>query len=265
MSTSRTLAAALTLALMAAATSALASGVPVIAPSDLPTGGGTFGVSDWTSQFNSVSGSGSGSVTLGGAIAGATTVVPDANVQAAIGVTAETQLRASSVETVNFYINAPAGVSVPIIIAGLATGSGSGNGISAGGAYLETYNNDGRDAVTLFSFADCNSASCGGAFSRNFNLPTGFIFSVLLEASGFIVYDPTATVSGPGAFSADVDPANLISIDPTFAALNPGVSLAINSGSGPAPGVPEPASWALMIAGFGLAGAALRRRRTALA
>ena len=32
-----------------------------------------------------------------------------------------------------------------------------------------------------------------------------------------------------------------------------------------APGVPEPASWALMIAGFGLAGAALRRRRTVAA
>ncbi|HEX3366887.1 PEPxxWA-CTERM sorting domain-containing protein [Phenylobacterium sp.] len=30
-------------------------------------------------------------------------------------------------------------------------------------------------------------------------------------------------------------------------------------------GVPEPASWALMIAGFGLAGAALRRRRSAVA
>jgi len=29
----------------------------------------------------------------------------------------------------------------------------------------------------------------------------------------------------------------------------------------PAGGVPEPASWALMIAGFGLAGAALRKRR----
>lgn len=30
-------------------------------------------------------------------------------------------------------------------------------------------------------------------------------------------------------------------------------------------GVPEPTSWALMILGFGLAGGALRRRRTALA
>lgn len=32
-----------------------------------------------------------------------------------------------------------------------------------------------------------------------------------------------------------------------------------------APGVPEPASWALMVAGFGLVGAAARRRKAALA
>ena len=32
-----------------------------------------------------------------------------------------------------------------------------------------------------------------------------------------------------------------------------------------APGVPEPATWLLMIGGMGLAGASLRRRRAALA
>jgi hypothetical protein len=39
----------------------------------------------------------------------------------------------------------------------------------------------------------------------------------------------------------------------------------VRIGEGAGAAVPEPASWALMIAGFGLAGAALRRRRTALA
>jgi len=42
-----------------------------------------------------------------------------------------------------------------------------------------------------------------------------------------------------------------------------GRSLATPGPTGP--GVPEPTTWALMIAGFGLAGAALRRRRPALA
>ncbi|HLZ75607.1 PEPxxWA-CTERM sorting domain-containing protein [Phenylobacterium sp.] len=46
-------------------------------------------------------------------------------------------------------------------------------------------------------------------------------------------------------------------------ACNNCVTVTNNPGGGP--GVPEPAGWALMIAGFGLAGAALRRRRTGLA
>ena len=32
----------------------------------------------------------------------------------------------------------------------------------------------------------------------------------------------------------------------------------------PTPGIPEPASWAMLIAGFGLTGAIARRRRTAV-
>ncbi len=40
---------------------------------------------------------------------------------------------------------------------------------------------------------------------------------------------------------------------------------ATTDGSPVAPGIPEPASWAMLIAGFGLVGATLRRRRVALA
>lgn len=44
--------------------------------------------------------------------------------------------------------------------------------------------------------------------------------------------------------------------------LGPGVQLDnVRFDNAPSNGVPEPASWALMIAGFGLAGATLRRRR----
>jgi len=39
-----------------------------------------------------------------------------------------------------------------------------------------------------------------------------------------------------------------------------GITFTAEAGAGGNGGVPEPASWALMIAGFGLAGAALRRR-----
>lgn len=41
--------------------------------------------------------------------------------------------------------------------------------------------------------------------------------------------------------------------------------LAAGTATGAIPGVPEPASWALMIVGFGSAGALLRRRRTMVA
>ena len=69
--------------------------------------------------------------------------------------------------------------------------------------------------------------------------------------------------------TAMVDP--LLSIDPIFSQTDPeylsNYSLSFSDGVGNGLGiaVPEPGSWSLMIGGFGLAGAALRRRRAAAA
>jgi hypothetical protein len=74
----------------------------------------------------------------------------------------------------------------------------------------------------------------------------------------------------PAGASVILDP--LVEIDPVWAAAHPGFSLVFSDGIGEgagapvlAGGVPEPASWALMIGGFAVAGAAIRRRRTVVA
>jgi hypothetical protein len=65
---------------------------------------------------------------------------------------------------------------------------------------------------------------------------------VIMDSDGHTVSDVIKTFNGAGGAEL------LFYSDPSL----PG-------------GVPEPASWALMISGFGLAGAALRRRRAAIA
>lgn len=64
------------------------------------------------------------------------------------------------------------------------------------------------------------------------------------------------TATDAGTFKVDFNSGSADGIGP----LLDNVSVDVTGG-----GVPEPASWALMITGFGLAGAALRRHRTAVA
>jgi hypothetical protein len=70
------------------------------------------------------------------------------------------------------------------------------------------------------------------------------------------------TIGSQGLANVYADP--FISIDTAFAAQHPGYTLSFSAGvsnlDGPG-AVPEPASWALMIGGIGMAGAALRRRK----
>jgi hypothetical protein len=52
--------------------------------------------------------------------------------------------------------------------------------------------------------------------------------------------------------------------DLSFGALRQLSSISFEGPSLPPPSVPEPASWAMMLVGFGIAGIALRSRRTKL-
>ncbi len=63
----------------------------------------------------------------------------------------------------------------------------------------------------------------------------------------------------------------VLTIDPTWALANPGYRLTFSPGVGNQPGAttvtgaPEPATWALMVGGFGLVGGLARRRRASVA
>lgn len=81
-------------------------------------------------------------------------------------------------------------------------------------------------------------------------------FGILSPASGdYHIYYNFA----PGAFTT-VGTHNTV----LFGADQQGVLTVTDLGGG-GPGVPEPTTWALMIAGFGLTGSLLRRRRVAVA
>jgi hypothetical protein len=79
---------------------------------------------------------------------------------------------------------------------------------------------------------------------------------------GFVTLRASAALFEGGRAYAAIDPVislNLAGVDPNdfTLTLSPGF---VNAGPGDA-GVPEPAQWALMLAGFGLVGVTARRRR----
>ena len=140
--------------------------------------------------------------------------------------------------------------------------------------------NDGGHGV----FDDFCTASGGGCVDENFtyafSLDTagalagsfeGFVF-LGAEAQSVYFGDPTALNLSVITAHANIDP--IVYIDPAFLRAHPGTTLHPDGsalfdtppgGGGGTGGVPEPTTWALMLAGFGLAGVGLRKRRAALA
>lgn len=140
-----------------------------------------------------------------------------------------------------------------------------------------TFAPDGNSAVASF-----NSSGAGTIFSDTytFTLPSGFASTSLTTAAvngttdtaftSVLMNGNTLTTNSSGT----IDAKSLLNVS-----VNPGANtLVVNGTSGGlysyggnisfmklAAGIPEPASWGLMIMGFGGIGAALRtRRRTAL-
>jgi hypothetical protein len=80
-----------------------------------------------------------------------------------------------------------------------------------------------------------------------------------------VTYRVNMLIQVSGAGVPPVDGVAEATIDPRFTAPIGGGGQFVFSSGVFAGGVPEPATWALMIGGFGLAGAALRRRRSVVA
>ncbi len=98
--------------------------------------------------------------------------------------------------------------------------------------------------------------------NETFGLNPNDSYQVFMSASAF---------GDSSFFSDDKGMEITASIDPTFTVAGAFASqwsiegVPEDPSTGPGPGVPEPATWAMLIAGFGLAGASLRRRRAAVA
>ncbi len=130
------------------------------------------------------------------------------------------------------YVNGTSGLATLIFGAKLTLDLGSGIDLKTSQISILTTANTGFSAARDADFIGFSD------FSSTFNVYEG-AFSIV-NLYGRIVGDPTVT---------------LTSIAITEGFENGGF---VGNGVG---GVPEPASWALMIAGFGLTGCLLRRRR----
>ncbi len=148
-------------------------------------------------------------------------------------------------------------------------GVGAGRGNNPDGLWLSDGSANGSDTVITF-----DSAFAATISSLDFDFTT-FVGGVTLtiwdkDGTTLLTANPAAT------FGAYADPGSYLHFGVAsangvggFSLFGGGVegntsidNVVVNAG---APGVPEPATWALMLTGFGLAGASLRRRRIAVA
>lgn len=148
-------------------------------------------------------------------------------------------------------------------------GVGQGRGNNPDGLWLSDGSAHGSDLVINF---DPTFAASISSFQFDFTTYVGGMALTIFDKDGAILLS-TAPPPTSGAYS---DPGNYLHFAVSsangvggFSMTGGGVegntsidNVMVNTSGG---GVPEPATWGLMLAGFGLAGATLRRRRAGLA
>lgn len=175
----------------------------------------------------------------------------------------------------------PGTAYVPLLIDGVSQGdivasAGSGSGqiyaalglrnlitsaaYSVGGNAYSTSSFRNPDGTLNYNASFTNNSTRAGdwSFRTSFQYAAsvrgGSSFDIALDAS-MSIYDTT----GAGT-TADVRVDPLITIDPVWLISHPGYSVQTEAGFGNALPVPEPKSWALLLAGLGIVGAARRCR-----
>ncbi len=137
--------------------------------------------------------------------------------------------------------------------------------------------NIGANVTTVYSGALSFAAAMTDGFDYVINFSQGFVYD---PSAGNLLLDvliPAGTsVGGPGFFLASYDAANQVNdgiysvssiFDGSATTGTTGTAGTITqfTGTALAGAVPEPGTWLLMTAGFGLVGLGVRRRTTALA
>jgi len=117
----------------------------------------------------------------------------------------------------------------------------------ADGQYRINWSNGGDPLFQVFIFDDIFDDPATAIIGLNGEVQPGSVIAYNYTPFG---WDPP-----PGFTPPTIDPT----VDPIF--LDQPSSF--NIGLGPSLGTPEPATWAMMVLGFGALGAALRRRRRA--
>lgn len=157
-----------------------------------------------------------------------------------------------------------------VIIRLSTTSFGDETGTSLSGNFAD---NIGADVTTVYSGALSFAAAATDGFDYVINFTDGFLYNPSLGNLLLDVLIPVGTtVGGPGFFLASFDAANsfndgVYSVNSVFdGAATSGIANTAGTitqftGTAVAGAVPEPATWAMLIAGFGGVGFAMRRRR----